>query len=159
MILKERKHDIALLLLRIATGIIFIAHGWQKVANPEVASNFFASQGLPGFLAIVVGYIEVIGGLMVLIGLWTSIAAIALSIIIAIALFYVKGGAIFRAFNVPVFESELSLLAMSLALTLKGSGKIAVRPDYGCDDLCHRHHNVTTTTTVKEAVVYPDNRI
>jgi putative oxidoreductase len=127
----NKRYNSALLLLRIAAGIIFIAHGWQKISSPEAFQAFFASLGLPAFFVYLVGYVEFIGGILLVIGLWTSIAATVLAVIIAVALFYVKGGALFRTFNVPVFEIDLALLAITVAIALKGSGAYAVRPSHG----------------------------
>jgi putative oxidoreductase len=147
------KHDVSLLLLRVAAGIIFIAHGWQKVANPAAFANFFAMNNFPAFMVYVVGYAELIGGILLVIGLWTGIAASVLAVIIAVALFYVKGGALFRSFNVPIFEIDLALLAITVSLALKGSGSLAVVPSNGCCDKC-------ATCEVKPAepsVSYPQN--
>ena len=88
----------------------------------------------------VVGVIELVGGLMLILGLWTSIAATALAVVMAGALFYVKGGAVFRSFNVPVFEIDLALLAITTALAIEGSGKYALRQSHG---LCCKCENGT----------------
>ncbi len=133
-----KKNSIALLVLRIAVGIIFIAHGWQKISAPEAFQGFFASLHFPMFFVYLVGYIEFIGGILVLLGIYTCIVSTVLAVIIATALFYVKGGAVFRSFNVPVFEIDLSLLASTIVLALKGSGRYAV---YGCDKCpCGKMH-------------------
>ncbi len=131
-------HDVPMLVLRIAVGIIFIVHGWQKVSEPAKFSGFFMMQHFPAFMVNVVGYVELVAGVLVLLGLWTSIAAVPLAIIIATALFYVKGGAVFRAFNVPVFELDLLLLASLVVIFCKGSGKYAIKPS-GC--LCCKGGN------------------
>lgn len=126
-----------MLVLRIAAGIIFIVHGWQKVSSPDAFVGFFGSLGFPAFFVHLVGYVELIGGIMLVLGLWTGIAATALAVIIAVALFYVKGGDVFGAFNVPKFEIDLALLAITVALALKGSGKYAIKPSHGlCCDEC-----------------------
>ncbi len=148
-------HDIPMLVLRVAVGIIFIAHGWMKVANigptAEFMNQVFGGGGT--FLAYLVGYVELIGGIMVLIGLWTSYASIALAGVIAVALFYVKGGAVFRAFNVPVFEIDLLLLASLVVLVLKGSGTFAVKPS-GCP--CCIGGKTESGRPSEPSVVYPN---
>jgi putative oxidoreductase len=133
-----KKNSIALLVLRIAVGIVFIAHGWQKIYNPAAFESFFASQHLPMFFVYLVGYVEFIGGICVLLGLFSCVAAAALGVIMLVALFYVKGGAVFRTFNVPVFETDLVLLASLIVLALKGSGRYAL---YSCDkaNCCKMH--------------------
>lgn len=158
MLQGTNKRDISLLVLRIAGGIIFVFHGWQKVSNPEPTAMFFSSIGLPEFMGGVIGYIELIGGLMLILGVGTSYAAIVLGIVIAVALFYVKGGAIFRAFNVPVFEIDLALLSIMIAIATLGSGRFALKPDEGCSSICFPDHNKATPTTSDDRVTYPENR-
>lgn len=121
-----KKNSIALLVLRIAAGIIFVAHGWQKIQNPENFRQFYESLNFPFFLVHFTGYVELIGGLMLILGIFTCIAAAALGVIIGVALFYVKGGAVFRTFNVPVFEIDLMLFAAMVVLVLKGGGKYSL---------------------------------
>ena len=61
--------------IRILAGITFIAHGLPKFENISGTQGFFGSVGLPPELAIPIGLLEVIGGIFLLIGVVTRIAA------------------------------------------------------------------------------------
>lgn len=134
--------SIGLLVLRVPIGIIFMAHGAQKLFGAyggdglQATAEFMATLHMgPGiFLAILVGAVEFFGGLMLVLGLLTRLAALALSIdmLVAIAkvhfphgLFAQNGG----------YEFALSLLAASLALLISGPGCLA------CDRLVRWHCN------------------
>ncbi|PTV93901.1 putative oxidoreductase [Rhodobacter aestuarii] len=77
--------DIASLLLRVSLGGLFLAHAWLKVFvfTPKGAAGFFQSLGLPGFFAYLTIAAEVVGGVALIIGLWTSLAALLLIPVIA----------------------------------------------------------------------------
>ena len=85
----------AITLLRVSLGILFLAHGLLKVfvfTLPGTA-GFFASVGLPGFMAYIVTPMEIVGGLMLIAGLYTRWVALALFPILLVATFKVHGPA------------------------------------------------------------------
>lgn len=67
-------------LLRMTLGVAALAHGLLKifVFTLAGAAGFFESIGLPGFLAYVVTFAEIIGGVMLIAGFQTRLAALAL---------------------------------------------------------------------------------
>lgn len=71
--------EVAFVLARILLGIILIAHGWDKFAitGLEGISGYFASLGIPaaGFAAVVAALVEIIGGILIIAGAFTRIAA------------------------------------------------------------------------------------
>src|SRR3989344_4519911 len=69
----EKWGDLAPFALRLAAGIIFVAHGWQKFGDITAVGGFFDSLGvpLPGFFAIVVTAVELVGGAALIFGLFT----------------------------------------------------------------------------------------
>lgn len=77
--------DAALLLARLLLGVILMAHGWQKLGDPGLAASAagFAEMGvpLPQIAAAIAGVIELLGGLMLLLGAWTSIASVAVILV------------------------------------------------------------------------------
>jgi hypothetical protein len=76
----SRTAPYAALVMRLALGIMFLAHGLTKVFvfTPAGTVGFFQSIGFPGFLAYPVMAFEVIGGLMLVLGVYTrSVAALA----------------------------------------------------------------------------------
>lgn len=121
------------LALRIPAGIIFIAHGAQKLFGSfggyglEGTGQWMASVGLePGYLmALAAGCAEFFGGLAILIGLLTRPAAVVLTIAMLVAIFGVHiGNGLFMANN--GYEFALSLLAISVALIFNGGGAVSV---------------------------------
>lgn len=121
------------LVIRIALGIIFMAHGMQKLFGAfggdgiEGTAQFMRSMDVvPAlFWAWVVALIEFFGGLFVLIGLFTRIASVLLIInmAVAIALIHWRGG--FFA-GEGGFEFNLALIAMALSLIFSGPGACAL---------------------------------
>ncbi|GFM49215.1 quinol oxidase [Pseudomonas cichorii] len=121
-----------LTVLRIIVGIIFIAHGSQKLFGAfggyglKGTAQFMASQGLnPGYLmALLSGSVEFFGGLAVLIGLLARPAALGLSVLLLVAIFSVHiGNGLFMANN--GYEFALALLGGSIAILIEGAGKLS----------------------------------
>ncbi|PZQ52491.1 MAG: DoxX family protein [Rhodovulum sulfidophilum] len=69
-----------ILLLRVALGILFLAHAGLKifVFTPAGTAQFFASLGLPGGLAYVTMVWEIVGALALILGVWPRVAAVAM---------------------------------------------------------------------------------
>lgn len=120
--------DLGLLLLRLATGLVFVMHGYQKFFMNTVAgtAQFFAGIGvpLPGVAAPLIAGVELIGGLLLILGLFPRIVGtlLAVNMLVAILLVHVKGG----FFNPNGVEFPLLLLAASAALALTGAGRYAL---------------------------------
>jgi putative oxidoreductase len=130
-------------LLRVAVGLIFAAHGAQKlfVMGPDGLAGFFGSLGIP-FAALnayfVIG-VELIGGIAMVAGLGTRAVATLFAAIMLAAIATVHGA---QGFFLPNgYEFTLALLAASLTLTLQGAGAFAL------DDL-FAGRKLTTRQTV-----------
>ena len=118
------------LALRLPVGIIFMAHGAQKLFGwfggygLEGTGQWMASIGLePGYLmALLAGSGEFFGGLAILLGLLTRPAAavLAFTMVVAIASVHIGNG-LFMSGN--GYEFGLALLSSSVALTLLGGGR------------------------------------
>jgi putative oxidoreductase len=119
----NKKSDIALLLLRIGVGVIFIVAGWSKLTGIEGTIGFFDGLGipLPGIMAWVVAIVEFFGGIMVLLGAYAKIPYLLLAIVMVVALLTTKLGGEFSAARL-----DLMLLLTTLALFLIGSGAYSV---------------------------------
>ncbi|MDX1380685.1 MAG: DoxX family protein [Xanthomonadales bacterium] len=116
-------------LLRVALGVMFIAHGLLKVmvyTLPGTAA-YFESIGLPGFLGYVVAVTEVGGGLMLVAGLYTRWVAIALApVLLGATWAHVGNGWVFSAEG-GGWEYPLFLTLAAVAVALIGPGRWALR--------------------------------
>ncbi len=72
--------DLAATILRVTMGIFFLAHVWLKIAifTPAGTVAFFQSLGFPGFLAYVVIAAELLGGIALILGVWSRWVSLAL---------------------------------------------------------------------------------
>ena len=118
-----------LLLLRLAVGGIFIAHGAQKlfvIGLPGV-QQMFEGMGLPApaILAPVVALVELVGGLLLMLGLGTRVAGVALAIVSVGALVTAHLPAGFFAQDGGI-EFTLLLAVASLVPALTGAGAFSV---------------------------------
>ncbi len=126
--------------LRLAVGAVFIAHGAQKLfgvwggGGPGGTAAFFTQIGLtPAYpLALAAGVAELIGGLMLVIGAYTFVAALALLADMAVAVWKVHAphGFFINWGLVPDrghgYEFNLVLGAALVALMLTGAGAFSV---------------------------------
>ena len=119
--------------LRLIAGIIFTAHGSQKLFawfggyGLEATGQWMESIGLtPGYLmGLIAGGTELFGGLLLLAGVVTRPTSLALAIIMIVAIFstHIDNG-LFMSNN--GYEFALALLAITIALLLQGGGKYSI---------------------------------
>lgn len=130
--LLQSKAGLAALSLRVPAGIIFIAHGAQKLFGwfggygLEGTGQWMASIGLePGVLmALMAGSAEFFGGLFLLLGLLTRPTALMLTITMGVAIVSVHlENGLFMANN--GYEFGLALLAASVSLLFSGAGSVS----------------------------------
>ena len=98
-----RQLDAGLAILRVITGVIFIAHGWQKLFSFGLAgvTQGFAGMGIPfaSVAAPAVAFVELFGGMALVLGLLTRPAALGLAITMLGAMMFVHIQAGFFAPN------------------------------------------------------------
>ena len=120
----------AALLLRVSLGALFLAHAGLKlfVFTPAGTAQFFGSVGLPPALAYVTITAEVLGGIALILGLWTRVVAIAVTPILLGAIFTVHGGAGFFFDNAHGGWEYPAFWAIALIVqALLGDGIYALR--------------------------------
>jgi len=124
----RRQIDTALAILRVVLGVTFILHGGQKlfVFGFAGVSGAFAQMGIPapGLLGPFVAFVEFFGGIAILLGLLTRLAALGIgaTMVVAILTVHLKNG-----FFAPTgFEFPLSLLASAIALVITGAGDFSL---------------------------------
>jgi putative oxidoreductase len=131
--------DAAALLLRVVAALIFLPHGWSKVAGEGGSAAFAAglaeTYGIPLFLGHLAAYVEVIGAVLLLAGLLTRLDAFLLAATMFVAAFIVQlPDALFevppnaiRAFAIlRGIETPLAMLAICLSLVLTGGGRVSL---------------------------------
>ncbi|MEI8130271.1 MAG: DoxX family protein [bacterium] len=112
--------DTGMLVLRIGLGIVFIVSGWMKVSNMHSTVGFFASIGFNAFWAYLASAVEFLGGIAVLLGVFTRIAAALLVVVMIVAVYVVHG-------QPTMIMTPLSVGFSALALMFAGAGKYALR--------------------------------
>jgi putative oxidoreductase len=119
--------------LRVALGVMFIAHAYLKVAVFTVPGfeGFLAQQGIPTFLAwpIIIG--EVLGGLAIIAGLYSRLISVALlPVLLGAIAIHAPNGWLFTAPN-GGWEYPAFLAVAALAHALIGEGAFAFTPSTG----------------------------
>ena len=127
--------DAAILILRIASGLIFIPHGVSKVFGSGGVAMFaqsLPSYGIPTVLGYVAAYSELVGGILLIVGLLTRLDALLLAGNMFVAAFIVAlpdairdpdsgKNKVFAA--IRGMELPLSIFATMIALLLVGGGR------------------------------------
>jgi putative oxidoreductase len=114
---------LGLLVLRLALGAVMTAHGYQKLhGHLHEFSGYVGSLGIPAWLGYVSAFTEFLGGILVIIGLFTRAAAfaIAIDLYIAISKVHWKHGLM----GTGGYEFPLSVAAIAFALIFFGAGSI-----------------------------------
>ncbi len=117
--------DKALLVIRLAAGLIFVMHGYGKLTgNPslEMFSGMLDGMGfpMPMFFAWLVALTEFLGGLALLAGIFVRPAGVLLAIVMLVALTVAK------KLKFPAADIDLALLGISIALAMTGAGRWSV---------------------------------
>ena len=124
----EKLKPIALLLLRIVLGVIFIYPGYPKLEHAQQWVQNFRHMGFPGYFAYISGVLELFGGALLIAGLFARIAGLLLAIEMAIAVTKVHG-LLSNPTYVLCYDLRLALCAGTFAVAAVGAGLISI--DYG----------------------------
>lgn len=133
----QTKEDAAVFILRLLLGIVFFPHGMQKVFGWFGGQGFvgtmegFEKMGIPAFFAFLAIMAESCGSLGLILGFLTRIAAfgIACNMVVAVAMIHFKNGFFMNWFGQKHgegFEYHLLVIAIALALMIKGGGRWSV---------------------------------
>ncbi len=126
---KQRLKDIGLLLIRVGVGLIFIKHGWGKVNGGEQTwlwlGNSMALFGItfmPTYWGLAAALSEFVGGICLVFGFLTRVAAFFLSCVMVVASYmHFVNGDPFTKIGHP-----LSLLFVFVGLMVAGAGKYSI---------------------------------
>ena len=118
---------VAPLVARITLGVLFISTGWGKVHDLQKVTGFFAGLGipLPHLNAVMVSFVELIGGTLLLIGLASRLAALPLIASMAVAILTAQRE---QVHGLPDLFGlvEWTYLALLLWVAFAGPGKISL---------------------------------
>ena len=121
--------DVALLVARVALGVILLAHGWQKLHEFTLSGTAaaFADMGVPApvLAAWFVTAVEILGGTALVLGVLTPVAGIlnVFSLLGAMVLVHAKNGVFVENGG---FELVLALAAGLAMVALLGAGRFSV---------------------------------
>jgi putative oxidoreductase len=124
----RRLAAVAPVIVRVIVGLIMAAHGWQKLqGGPSNMSGFLGGLGVPapGLFAWILTLGELLGGLALVVGLLSRLAALGLIIdlVLAILLVKVNTGLIAPQGGGAGAELDLALIAGFVAVLLLGPGR------------------------------------
>lgn len=123
----DRLQPLALLVMRLSLGAIMTAHGYHKVfGGLHNFAHMVGGMGLPAWLGYLAAFTEFLGGLLILAGFFTRLAAFALCIDLVVAIWKVHlHNGLMGAPDRPGFEFPLAVGALAFALIFFGAGPIA----------------------------------
>lgn len=121
--------DLAALILRVASGALFLAHGWMKVTVFTIPGTvgYFESLGLPGFVAYLTILAELGGGLALIAGIGTRLVSLALIPVLLGATWVHSGNGWTFSNEGGGWEFPLFWAAAQAAIALIGAGRYAVK--------------------------------
>jgi putative oxidoreductase len=128
----------SLLIVRLGLGVVFSAHGSQKVLGwfggrgLQGTINGFKGMGIPPAAAVIAAFTEFLGGLAMLLGFLVRPAALGLIVVmlVAIAKVHARHGFFINFANTPGkghgMEFNLVLIAIALAILIGGAGALSI---------------------------------
>jgi putative oxidoreductase len=112
------KPDMGIFLIRLALGLLFFTHGLAKVQELSMVTAMFVHLGFFPWVGFFIAWLEVIGGLALILGVATRVFAVAFGIEMLVA-------AVIVGFSHGI-GIELVLSFLSFGLALLGSGYYSV---------------------------------
>lgn len=125
----DRLQPFGALFMRLVLGAIMVAHGYSKIIPRGALYNFthyVATLGMPAWLGYVAAFTEFFGGMLLIVGLLTRVAALGVAVDMAVAIVrvHLRGG-LTGHHGQPGFEFPLALFAMALMIVAAGGGLLA----------------------------------
>lgn len=115
--------DAGLLAVRIGLAAVFITHGAMKLATVAATMTMFEKMGMPGWLGVLVGIIELLGGAAMFVGAYVKYAGYALAAVMVGAILAVK----WKMGFVGGWEFEFALATMAIGIAWLGAGEYSVK--------------------------------
>lgn len=126
---RDLARDLAILVTRLGVGLVFVAHGWQKLTDSGLdrTAESFARLGVPApqLSAFYATFVELLGGAALIAGLAVPVAGVLLALDMAGAFLFVHGGnGVFVSDG--GFELVLALGTACLLLAVVGAGRFGL---------------------------------
>ncbi len=129
----EKQRHLVPLIIRVVVGLMFLLHGLQKFGiigdgSIQGVIGMFGNWGIPapGIMAPFVAVVELVGGLLLILGLGTRIVTIPLIITMIVAIFAVKVQGGLNPIGNGGYEVDLLMLVTLVSLLILGSGPLAL---------------------------------
>ena len=126
--------DAALLVLRLVLGVLVLLHGISKLPPPPTPIvDMLAKANLPTALAYGVYLGEIVAPILLIVGVWTRLAAVLVVVNMVLALLLVHTGQLFSLGEEGGYALELQAMYFftAIALALTGAGRFSVGGRYG----------------------------
>ena len=126
--------DAALLVLRVVLGVLILLHGLSKLPPPPAfVAEEIVKHGLPSVLAYGVYVGEIAAPVLIIIGVWTRLAALVMAINVVVAILLVHVPQLLQLNKQGGYALELQAMYLftAVALVLTGAGRYSVGGRYG----------------------------
>jgi putative oxidoreductase len=126
--------DAALLILRLVLGLLFLLHGISKLPPPPTALvGMLAQHNLPTLLAYGAYIGEIVAPILLIVGVWTRLAAVLIIVNMIFAVLLAHTGQLFSVGESGGYALELQAMYLftAVALALTGAGRFSVGGRYG----------------------------
>jgi len=117
--------SVGVLVLRLVVGAAFILHGWPKIQDPTA---WMGPEGMPGILQALAAVAEFGGGIALILGFLTRLAALGIAsvMVVAIGVVHLPKGHAFVSLDGPTWELAAVYLACAVLFLILGPGKISL---------------------------------
>jgi len=119
----HHKQSGGILILRLVIGILFVAAGWWKVMHMQMTIGFFSQMGFTVFEAYLVGWLELVGGVFLILGILTKPVCFAFAVQMAVI---VWGTPSTQAVIYFGHDYNFVLLGTFVAMYIMGPGKYSM---------------------------------
>jgi putative oxidoreductase len=126
--------DAALLILRVVLGVMILIHGLSKLPPPpDFVIGVLAKADLPAVLAYGVYVGEIVAPILLIVGVWSRLAAVVIAINMIAAVVLVNLPSLFKLNEYGGYALELDAMYLftAVALALTGAGRFSVGGRYG----------------------------
>jgi len=125
--LRTRANWAAPVLARITLGVLFMSTGWGKVHHLQQVSAYFSELAIPwpAFHATLVSYVELVGGVLLLVGLATELAAVPLAVSMMVAILTAKRAEVHQLPDLLGLV-EWTYLVLLIGLVFSGAGRLSL---------------------------------